>query len=171
MNSKKSPSSFSPLAAAVFTLFPLLCGFLSSRASGDIPSVYASLHQPPLSPPGAVFPVVWTLLYLLMGFGFYLVIREGIKKGADLRPASASYLFQLLLNLLWPIVFFRLGLRFGNGSGCSSGSGRAPDDPGIWKHQPKSCPPSASLSSLVSVRLLFKRRHCSLKSGLDLRFC
>ena len=113
MNSKKSPSSFSPLAAAVFTLFPLLCGFLSSRASGDIPSVYASLHQPPLSPPGAVFPVVWTLLYLLKGFGFYLVIREGIKKGADLRPASASYLFQLLLNLLWPIVFFRLGLRFG----------------------------------------------------------
>lgn len=113
MNSKKSPSSFSPLAAAVFTLFPLLWGFLSARASVDIPSVYASLHQPPLSPPGAVFPVVWTLLYLLMGFGFYLVIREGIKKGADLRPASASYLFQLLLNLLWPIVFFRLGLRFG----------------------------------------------------------
>lgn len=112
MNSKKFSSSFSPLAAAALTLFPLLCGFLSSLASGDIRPVYESLRQPPLSPPPAVFPVVWTLLYLLMGFGFYLVIREGSKKGADLRPASATYLFQLLLNLLWPIVFFRFGLRF-----------------------------------------------------------
>lgn len=66
---------------------------------------YARLPQPPLAPPGWLFPVVWTVLYGLMGLSAWLVWR---KKGR--RRALEPYALQLLLNGLWTPVFFRLRL-------------------------------------------------------------
>lgn len=82
-------------------------GFLSSFLAGDIKSVYEQLTQPPLSPPGWVFGVVWPILYVLIAIAAYL-----IHNSADARKSNALFWFyvQLLLNFSWTIIFFRFEL-------------------------------------------------------------
>lgn len=73
----------------------------------EIPTWYATLHKPLLSPPNWVFGPVWTALYLLMGIALYLVWRRGLKtKGV--KKAFAVFGLQLVLNSLWSVVFFGL---------------------------------------------------------------
>lgn len=88
---------------------PLAVGGLSTLLSGGMDS-YRGLVQPPLSPPGWVFPVVWTILYLLMGYGSYLVYTAEKPKQLK-QTALVLYGAQLLFNFLWPIVFFGLQWR------------------------------------------------------------
>ena len=83
---------------------PLAVGGLSALVSGGMKS-YGALRQPPLSPPGWVFPVVWTVLYVLMGLASCRVYEEG--EGARRRRALTAYGVQLALNVLWSPVFFR----------------------------------------------------------------
>ena len=83
---------------------PLAVGGLASLLSGGMGD-YRQLNQPPLSPPGWLFPLVWTILYLLMGYASYRVLMSGKDKSA-IRDALRTYGAQLLLNFLWPIVFF-----------------------------------------------------------------
>ena len=70
--------------------------------------VFERLNQPPLSPPGWLFPVVWTILYLMMGIASYLVYTSG-KEPEEVSGALTVYGVQLVVNFLWPIVFFRFG--------------------------------------------------------------
>lgn len=86
---------------------PLAVGGLSAFASGSFSEQYAVVNKPPLSPPGWIFPVVWTLLYLAMGYASYLVMTVG---GRDAKDALTVYYVQLALNFLWPILFFRFRL-------------------------------------------------------------
>ena len=86
---------------------PLAVGGLSAFASGSFSEQYAVVNKPPLSPPGWIFPVVWTLLYLAMGYASYLVMTVG---GRDAKDALTVYYIQLVLNFLWPILFFRFRL-------------------------------------------------------------
>ena len=86
---------------------PLAVGALSAFASGSFSEQYAVVNKPPLSPPGWIFPVVWTLLYLAMGYASYLVMTVG---GRDAKDALTVYYVQLVLNFLWPILFFRFRL-------------------------------------------------------------
>jgi len=76
-----------------------LAGFLS-RGSGQ---VYETLVQPPLSPPGIVFPIVWSVLYVLMGISAYLIWET--QDPARTR-ALAVYGVQLAVNFVWPLLFF-----------------------------------------------------------------
>ena len=85
-------------------LIPLSVGGLAALLSGGM-SDYKTLNQPPLSPPGWIFPIVWTVLYLLMGYSAYRVQVSG-KDTATIRKALIPYGIQLLLNFIWPIVFF-----------------------------------------------------------------
>lgn len=83
---------------------PLAVGGLAVLLSGGM-STYETLNQPPLSPPGWVFPIVWSILYLLMGYASYRVLySEGSMP--KIRRALTVYAIQLLLNFLWPIFFF-----------------------------------------------------------------
>jgi len=67
---------------------------------------YAALAKPPLTPPGWIFPVVWTLLYAMMGVALFLVWR---RREAQLRrPALAVFAAQLVLNAAWSWLFFGL---------------------------------------------------------------
>jgi len=84
---------------------PLAVGGLSALLSGGMQQDFA---QPPLSPPGWVFPVVWTVLYLLMGYASYRVLVSDAPQGT-VRKALLFYLIQLGLNFLWSPVFFGLG--------------------------------------------------------------
>lgn len=83
-------------------LIPLAVGGLSAFLTRNAMDSFKMLAKPPLSPPGWLFPVVWTILYLLMGFASYLVITSG--------KASALGIFaygaQLIFNFFWPIFFF-----------------------------------------------------------------
>ena len=86
---------------------PLAVGGLAALLSGGMDS-YKSMNQPPLSPPGWIFPIVWTVLYLLMGYASYRILALGIN-AADIKKALTFYGIQLAINFLWPIVFFGFG--------------------------------------------------------------
>ena len=89
----------------LFLGFPLAVGGLATLLAGGMGS-YKTFAQPPLSPPGWVFPVVWTLLYLAMGHAsFRVYTREQNQR--QRRLSLGLYLVQLFFNFLWPIIFFR----------------------------------------------------------------
>lgn len=88
---------------AGFIIGALLVRALAGFLIRDSMETYASLNQPPLSPPGKVFPIVWGLLYLLMGIGAARVFLTG-KNGR--RFALALYGVQLFFNFCWSLIFF-----------------------------------------------------------------
>ena len=85
---------------------PLAVGGLAALLSGGM-DTYKVLNQPPLSPPGWIFPIVWTILYLLMGYASYRIYVSEADRD-DKRRALIFYGIQLFLNFLWPLVFFGL---------------------------------------------------------------
>jgi len=90
---------------------PLLVGGAAAFLSGDISKVYSSLAKPPLAPPGWIFPVVWSTLYLLMGYASYRVLTSG-QDAAPIAGALKLYGIQLFFNFFWPIWFFRFNFYF-----------------------------------------------------------
>lgn len=93
------------MAMVIHVAIPIGVGLLSGYISSDAMKAYADLDKPFLSPPAAVFPVVWTILYLLMGFGAYLVFSQKEKSGRQTMGLIAYYL-QLFMNFFWSIIFF-----------------------------------------------------------------
>lgn len=85
-------------------VIPLAVGGLATLLSGGA-KLYQTINQPPLSPPGWVFPIVWTILYVLMGEAAYRVLTSGADK-EQIRKALIAYGVQLFLNFLWPLFFF-----------------------------------------------------------------
>lgn len=88
---------------------PLIIGGLSALLSGPGMELFASLEQPPLSPPGWLFPVVWTLLYLMMGLASCLVLESGGER-KQISAALTLYGVQLAVNFFWSIFFFNMQL-------------------------------------------------------------
>lgn len=87
---------------------PLALGMVSALLAGDIPAVYQSLTLPDFAPPAWVFGPVWAVLYLAMGLAsWYVYESPGTVEGRD--QALTFYAAQLLLNVLWPPLFFRAG--------------------------------------------------------------
>lgn len=83
-------------------LIPLAVGSISALFSGNM-SLYSTLNKPAFSPPSFVFPIVWTILYILMGISSYLVYKtEDPQKMKALR----IYILQLIFNFFWSIIFF-----------------------------------------------------------------
>ena len=81
---------------------PLGVGGLGALLAGGMGG-YGDMVKPPLSPPGWVFPIVWTILYLLMGYASYRIYRS---KDLGRKRALQLYAIQLALNFIWPLVFF-----------------------------------------------------------------
>lgn len=84
-------------------------GVLSSVLAPDIAGQYMTIYKPSLAPPGWLFPIVWTILYILMGIAVWRVFES---QGADRRLAISLYGNQLLLNIVWPLLFFNLQIYF-----------------------------------------------------------
>lgn len=93
----------------ICVLIPLAVGAVAGVLSGGGMAKFAMLNKPPLSPPGWVFPIVWTILYLLMGIASYLVLTAG-KDSQETGRALIFYAVQLAVNFFWPILFFTFGL-------------------------------------------------------------
>ena len=87
-------------------IIPLAVGAGSAFLIKDSVSIFQTLEKPPIAPPAWLFPVVWTVLYILMGIASYLIL---IAK-QDNRTASRLYGLQIIFNFFWPILFFNLEL-------------------------------------------------------------
>lgn len=68
---------------------------------------YNYLVNPPLSPPSYLFPIVWNILYLLIGISYYIYRKNNNDNSLTIK----LYYIQLILNYLWSIIFFTLKLR------------------------------------------------------------
>ncbi len=85
---------------------PLLSGAaVGLLTSGSMD--FDMLKKPPLSPPAILFPIVWTILYVLMGVSYGLIKDRSTPDSTD----SLVYYLQLVVNLLWPVAFFVLKWR------------------------------------------------------------
>ncbi|MCD7844656.1 MAG: tryptophan-rich sensory protein [Oscillospiraceae bacterium] len=89
--------------AIVNLVIALGVGGLSAWLTRDAMAVYGTLRQPPLSPPGWVFPVVWTVLFVLMALAASMVWTAAAP-GRD--GALTLYGVRLLFNFLWTLLFF-----------------------------------------------------------------
>lgn len=93
---------------AFFLAIPLILGLIVGFLSRPTAS-YEALVKPFFSPPGFVFPIVWTILYLLMGISSYLIAQSNNPRRY---PALITYVEQLFVNLAWLPIFFTLNFRF-----------------------------------------------------------
>ena len=84
---------------------PLAVGAIASLLTKDSMMQFRELKQPPLAPPGWLFPVVWTVLYTLMGISSYLILTSGADR-EEVQNALSVYAYQLAVNFLWPTFFF-----------------------------------------------------------------
>lgn len=98
---------FKPLTFIICVAIPLLVGGLAVFLTSDSMKLFETMNQPPLSPPGSLFPIVWTILYILMGIASYLIVTSGNPSG-EIQAAMMVYGIQLLFNFLWSIIFFNL---------------------------------------------------------------
>lgn len=88
--------------ALIYIISAELAGALSALLTGSFSDFYDKFEEPPLLPPAGLFPVVWTILYALMGLSAYIVSRY---KNSE--KTLTVYWAQLAVNFLWSIVFFR----------------------------------------------------------------
>lgn len=80
-------------------LIPLLLGIIVSLFINT--DIYDVIIKPEISPPKIVFPIVWTILYILMGISNYIINKDNKKEVSNL-----IYYISLAINLIWPIIFF-----------------------------------------------------------------
>lgn len=94
----------------------LLADIIITFIIGNIFSVFATgsmkkfvnIKKPVLSPPGIIFPIVWSILFILMGISLYI-----IKNSNDLDKNKAVFVYftQLIINTLWTLFFFILDFK------------------------------------------------------------
>lgn len=85
---------------------PLAVGGLSALLTKNNMETFELINKPVLTPPSWLFPVAWTILYILIGIASYLVLTSKKPKGT----ALTAYGIQLVFNFFWTIIFFNLKL-------------------------------------------------------------
>ena len=91
----------------IYSLLPIIGGAIVGLITSGYMN-YTDIVKPPLSPPGIVFPIVWTILYILMGISYFITTKDNESN----KELDQIYLLQLLVNFLWPIIFFILRMYF-----------------------------------------------------------
>lgn len=89
-------------------LIALLVGGLSAFLTRNNMEVYKNINQPPLAPPMILFPIVWSILFILMGISSAMIY---VKRDVNTREAGSGliiYGLQLIVNFLWSIIFFNM---------------------------------------------------------------
>ncbi len=93
------------ITLAICIAIPLLVGGLAAFLTKDAMGIFEMVQQPPLSPPAWLFPVVWTILYTIMGVSSYWILNSDAEQ-EGIQNAIQIYGWQLLINFLWPTFFF-----------------------------------------------------------------
>lgn len=83
-------------------------GGLSALLTQNSMDFYETIVKPPLAPPGWLFPVVWTILFISMGISAALVWVKREENREAAREGIKNYGFSLAVNFLWSIIFFNL---------------------------------------------------------------
>lgn len=94
---------FKLLSAILVSLFAGAIGSLFTTPA--ISTWYATLAKPAFNPPNWIFAPVWVILYILMGVSAFFIWREGISR-RNVKTALALFIFQLIANIFWSIIFF-----------------------------------------------------------------
>ena len=89
----------------IFIISAELIGALSALLSGGFSDFFTKYEEPPLLPPAWLFPVVWVILYAVMGFSAYIIYSSD--ENAIRKKALTVYWTQFAVNFMWSIVFFR----------------------------------------------------------------
>ncbi len=92
----------------ISVLIALAVGGLSALLTRGNMDVYERIVRPPLAPPMWLFPVVWGILFVLMGVSSALVYNRRLAAPAEVREALFIYGLQLAVNFFWSIIFFNL---------------------------------------------------------------
>ncbi len=92
----------------ISVIIALAVGGLSALLTSGNMDIYSEIIRPPLSPPSVLFPIVWTILYILMGIGAAMIWNERENKMAESNRALIVYAVNLVLNFFWSIIFFNM---------------------------------------------------------------
>ena len=102
---KKSVSIVMIFSIIICIAIPLIVGIISSFLTKDAQMSFNQMNKPPLSPPGWLFPIVWTILYIVMGIASYLIMTSTDESKFY---GIILYFSQLVFNFMWSIIFFRV---------------------------------------------------------------
>jgi len=89
-------------------LIPLAVGGLAALLTSGNMMLYDEIVKPPLAPPPILFPIVWTILYILMGIGSARVYLKKEAMPKEVTSALKTYALQLGFNFFWSLIFFNL---------------------------------------------------------------
>ncbi len=91
---------------------PIGVGLLSAFLTKGNMSLYKEINTPPLAPPGVLFPIVWTVLYALMGVSSAIIYIQREENPQLARQALTFYAMSLVVNFAWSIIFFNIRAFF-----------------------------------------------------------
>lgn len=92
----------------ISVLIALAVGGLSALLTSGNMDLYSEITQPALAPPSTLFPIVWTILYILMGIGAAIIYNEKDENPDEVKNALTVYGINLFLNFFWSIIFFNM---------------------------------------------------------------
>jgi tryptophan-rich sensory protein len=103
-------------ALIVSTILVVLTGYIGSYFTGRNTSTwYLTINRPFFLPPNYVFPIAWTILFILIGISFYLILTSNIthlRSKRTINIAKTLFIIQLVFNALWCYLFFEAHLLF-----------------------------------------------------------
>lgn len=93
-------------------LIALAVGGASALLTMGNMNIYSEIRTPPLSPPSILFPIVWTVLYILMGISAAMIYTDKISTKKEKAEALLPYSSSLIVNFAWSIIFFNFRAFF-----------------------------------------------------------
>ncbi len=100
------------LPYSIAIAIPLTVGIASAALTKDSMDVYGELNAPPLAPPAFLFPIVWSVLFILMGISSAMIFTKKERNPEAAKRGLIYYAVSLVLNFTWSIVFFNLQASF-----------------------------------------------------------
>lgn len=96
----------------ISVIIALGVGLLSAFLTAGSMNIYQDIITPPLSPSAAVFPIVWTILYILMGISAAMIYTDEFASLPQRKSALYTYAASLVVNFFWSIIFFNMRSYF-----------------------------------------------------------
>ena len=96
----------------ISVLIALITGTLSAILTKGSMSLYEEIITPPIAPPSILFPIVWTVLYVLMGIGAAMICTDKAAPAQKKEKALRVYALSLFVNFTWSLIFFNLRAFF-----------------------------------------------------------